>query len=60
MCLSLPNESSLRKDLGSLQIIHNVSLKATVNPKSVPGYLLWLLCPIMGVICSFVRTRRVF
>ena len=60
MYFSLPNESSLQKDLGSLQIIPNVSLKATVNPKSLPGYLPQLPCPTMGVICSHVGTGKVF
>lgn len=55
----LPNESSSQKDLGSLQINPNVSLKATVNPKPVPGYLPQLPCPTMGVICSHGRIGKV-
>lgn len=59
MHVSLPNESS-QKDPGSLQIIPDVSLKATVNPKSVPGYLPQLPCTTMGVICSHMGTGKVF
>jgi len=60
MYMNLPSESSLQKDLRSLQIIHDASLKPIVNPKSVSAYLPWLLCPTVGVICSCVGTRGVF
>lgn len=52
--MSFPSESSSQKDPGSLKIIHNVSLKATVNPKSLSVYTPWLPCPTMGLICSGV------
>lgn len=59
MYVTLPNDSSLHKDLGSLQITPNMNLKTTINPKSMPGYLPQLPCPTMGVICSHMGIGNV-
>lgn len=59
MFMTFSNESSLHEGLGSLQIIPNMNLKATVKPKSVPGYLLQLPCLTVGVICSHMGIGKV-